>query len=162
MTYETCTKSGGCDSKTGKVVLDANWRWVHKNNDYTNCYEGTTWDKNFCPDDKTCAKNCALEGVDKDDYKKTYEVETTGDALTLGYVAPGGNVGSRTYLLDEDNHYMQFVLKNKEFTFTVDASKLPCGLNGALYFSEMPADGGMARFPGNKAGAKFGTGYCDA
>ena len=26
----------------------------------------------------------------------------------------------------------------------------------------MDADGGMSRFPGNKAGAKYGTGYCDA
>jgi len=31
-----------------------------------------------------------------------------------------------------------------------------------LYFVEMPQDGGLAKFPGNKAGAKYGTGYCDA
>lgn len=30
----------------------------------------------------------------------------------------------------------------KEFSFDVDVSQLPCGLNGALYFVEMPADGG--------------------
>lgn len=53
-------------------------------------------------------------------------------------------------------------LLGQEFTFDVDVSNLPCGLNGALYLSEMDADGGMARFPTNKAGAKFGTGYCDA
>ena len=35
-----------------------------------------------------------------------------------------------------------FKLKNKEFTFDVDVSELPCGLNGALYFVEMEADGG--------------------
>jgi cellulose 1,4-beta-cellobiosidase len=74
----------------------------------------------------------------------------------------GTNVGSRNYLLDEDNHYMQFALANREFTFDVDVSKLPCGLNGALYFSEMPADGGMSKYPGNKVGANYGTGYCDA
>jgi cellulose 1,4-beta-cellobiosidase len=55
-----------------------------------------------------------------------------------------------------------FKLKNKEFTFDVDVSNLPCGLNGALYFVEMPADGGMAAHPTNKAGAAYGTGYCDA
>jgi len=55
-----------------------------------------------------------------------------------------------------------FNLKNREFTFTVDVSELPCGLNGALYFVEMDKDGGMSRFPGNAAGAKYGTGYCDA
>ena len=26
----------------------------------------------------------------------------------------------------------------------------------------MDADGGMAKYPTNKAGAKYGTGYCDA
>jgi cellulose 1,4-beta-cellobiosidase len=51
-----------------------------------------------------------------------------------------------------------FQLLNQEFTFDVDMSNLDCGLNGALYFSEMPADGGMAAFPTNKAGAKYGTG----
>merc|ERR1712217_272401 len=39
-------------------------------------------------------------------------------------------------------------------------SNLPCGLNGAVYFSEMDADGGKSSL--NKAGAKYGTGYCDA
>jgi cellulose 1,4-beta-cellobiosidase len=55
-----------------------------------------------------------------------------------------------------------FKLKNKEFTFDVDATTLPCGLNGALYFVAMDPDGGMQRFPTNKAGAAYGTGYCDA
>jgi len=44
----------------------------------------------------------------------------------------------------------------------VDVSQLPCGLNGALYFVEMDADGGMAKYPTNRAGAQYGTGYCDA
>jgi cellulose 1,4-beta-cellobiosidase len=55
-----------------------------------------------------------------------------------------------------------FNLLNKEFTFTVDLSNLPCGLNGALYFVEMDKDGGMSKYSTNKAGAKYGTGYCDA
>ena len=55
-----------------------------------------------------------------------------------------------------------FKLKNKEFTFDVDVSNMPCGLNGALYFVEMEADGGKAKHPTNEAGAKYGTGYCDA
>jgi len=37
-----------------------------------------------------------------------------------------------------------------------------CGLNGALYFVSMDEDGGMSKYPTNKAGAKYGTGYCDA
>jgi cellulose 1,4-beta-cellobiosidase len=55
-----------------------------------------------------------------------------------------------------------FTLLNREFSFDVDVSTLPCGLNGALYFVQMQSDGGSAQYPGNKAGAKYGTGYCDA
>ncbi len=61
-----------------------------------------------------------------------------------------------------ETEYEMFKLLNSEFTFDVDVSALPCGLNGALYFSEMDSDGGLARFATNKAGAKFGTGYCDS
>ena len=64
--------------------------------------------------------------------------------------------------MDTDTSYHMFKLLNTEFTFDVDVSTLPCGLNGALYFSEMDQDGGMARFPTNKAGAQYGTGYCDS
>jgi cellulose 1,4-beta-cellobiosidase len=82
----------------------------------------------------------------------------------MGFVTQGQyakNVGSRTYLMDTDTSYKKFKLKNQEFTFDVDVSKLPCGINGALYFVEMEADGG-AHYAGNNAGAKYGTGYCDA
>ena len=60
------------------------------------------------------------------------------------------NIGSRMFLLDEsgDAYYM-FKLKNKEFTMDVDTSELPCGLNGAVYFVEMDADGGL-HYPSNK------------
>lgn len=61
-----------------------------------------------------------------------------------------------------DSKYQLFQVLNKEFTFDVDVSNLPCGLNGAVYFSEMDADGGSAKHPTNKAGAKYGTGYCDS
>jgi cellulose 1,4-beta-cellobiosidase len=53
------------------------------------------------------------------------------------------------------------MLLNQEFSFDVDVSELPCGLNGALYLVEMDADGGMS-YPTNDCGAEFGTGYCDA
>ncbi|KAF8712216.1 glycoside hydrolase family 7, partial [Rhizoctonia solani] len=161
--WSKCTKSGGCVTQSqGKVVLDANWRWVHGTSGYTNCYTGQTWDKTLCPDGETCAKNCALEGAD---YPGTYGITTSGDALTLKFVTQSANknVGSRVYLMaSDDTKYEMFKLKNQEFTFDVDVSQLPCGLNGALYFVEMDADGGTARFPNNKAGAKYGTGYCDA
>jgi cellulose 1,4-beta-cellobiosidase len=101
--------------------------------------------------------------LDGADYPGTYGITASGDALTLKFVT-GSNVGSRVYLMapGSTTEYQSFNLINQEFTFDVDVSQLPCGLNGALYFSQMDADGGMARFSTNKAGAKFGTGYCDS
>merc|ERR1711879_1026140 len=64
-------------------------------------------------------------------------------------------------MMQDENNYQMFKLKNKEFTFDVDVTALPCGINGALYFVEMEQNGGMGR-GANQAGAKFGTGYCDA
>nr|AAA19802.1 major cellobiohydrolase [Phanerodontia chrysosporium]AGJ81161.1 cellobiohydrolase [Phanerodontia chrysosporium]CAA82762.1 cellulase [Phanerodontia chrysosporium] len=155
---QQCTTSGGCKPLSTKVVLDSNWRWVHSTSGYTNCYTGNEWDTSLCPDGKTCAANCALDGAD---YSGTYGITSTGTALTLKFVT-GSNVGSRVYLMADDTHYQLLKLLNQEFTFDVDMSNLPCGLNGALYLSAMDADGGMSKYPGNKAGAKYGTGYCDS
>jgi cellulose 1,4-beta-cellobiosidase len=109
----------------------------------------------------TCAANCALDGAD---YEGTYGITASGNALTLKFVTNSAqkNVGSRVYLMASETEYQMFKVLNQEFTFDVDVSNLPCGINGALYFSQMDADGGMARFPTNKAGAKYGTGYCDS
>jgi len=164
MSLAHCTSSG-CQKEQKSVVIDANWRWVHGTGGYQNCYTGDEWDKQFCPDDKTCAERCAVDGVDQQTWQNTYGVETTGDSLKLGFVTHGQysvNVGSRTFMLGSDSRYEMFKLLNKEFTFTVDVSNMPCGLNGALYFVGMDADGGASEYPGNKAGAKYGVGYCDA
>ena len=81
--------------------------------------------------------------------------------MTKNGQSGGVNVGSRTYMLADPDNYEMFMLKNQEFTFDVDVSNLPCGVNGALYFVEMPQDGGKSH-PADKAGAHYGTGYCDA
>ncbi|KAG0651551.1 1,4-beta-cellobiohydrolase [Hyphodiscus hymeniophilus] len=162
LTVSTCTKSG-CTTVAQSIVIDANWRWLHATTGYTNCYTGNAWNATICPDGVTCAANCALDGAD---YSGTYGITTTGNALKLDFVTTGANVnvGSRTYLMAAGSTTEYQILKvlGQEFTFDVDVSNLPCGLNGALYFSQMDADGGLARWPGNKAGAKYGTGYCDA
>jgi cellulose 1,4-beta-cellobiosidase len=104
--------------------------------------------------------------LDGADYSGTYGITTSGNSLKMNFVTKASqtNVGSRTYLMaaGSTTQYQILKLLGQEFTFDVDVSNLPCGLNGALYFSQMDADGGMARFPTNKAGAKYGTGYCDA
>ncbi|KAJ7743497.1 cellulase [Mycena maculata] len=155
---QQCTANGECTTLQTSVVLDSNWRWLHQTTSTTNCYTGNTWDATLCPDPTTCAENCALDGAD---YEGTYGISTSGNSLTLNFVT-GSNVGSRVYLMASDTEYQMFSLLNQEFTFTVDMSHLGCGLNGALYMTEMDADGGMARFPTNKAGAQYGVGYCDS
>lgn len=128
----------------------------------TNCYTGDEWDNGICPDPVTCAANCALDGAD---YPGTYGINVAGDSASFKLVVVGPydtNIGARTYVMDSPTTYKQYKVKNREFVFDVDVSQLPCGLNGALYFVDMDADGGLARFPGNKAGAAYGTGYCDA
>ncbi|OCL10905.1 glycoside hydrolase family 7 protein [Glonium stellatum] len=162
MTWQQCTAAGSCTTTNGKVVIDSNWRWVHTKSGYTNCYTGNGWNSTLCPDDATCATNCALDGAD---YTGTYGVTAGGNSLKLTFVTKGSystNIGSRLYLMADDSNYQMFSLLNKEFTFDVDVSNLPCGLNGALYFVSMDKDGGMSKYSTNKAGAKYGTGYCDA
>lgn len=160
---QICSNStGGCHVQPTKIVLDANWRWLHKADGYNNCYTGNQWDASLCPDPATCAKNCALEGAN---YEGTYGISTSGNAVSLKLVTKGQygtNVGSRVYLMENDDKYQIFKLLNQEFTFDVDVSQLTCGLNGALYFVQMDADGGKAKYATNAAGAAYGTGYCDA
>jgi len=159
---QQCTGKGSgakCTTTNTKIVLDSNWRWLHSTDgSTTNCYTGNSWDATLCSDGKTCAAKCALEGAD---YAATYGITTSGNALTLKLVT-GSNVSTRSYLLADDNKYFMFKLKNRELTFDVDLSTLGCGVNAALYLVQMDEDGGIAKYPGNKAGAKYGTGYCDA
>eukprot|EP00054_Salpingoeca_dolichothecata_P019934 m.124857 g.124857 ORF g.124857 m.124857 type:complete len:458 (+) comp23437_c0_seq1:1498-2871(+) len=163
VTIQTCTKSGGCTDEPSQIVLDANWRWTHKVGTYTpNCYTGDEWDSSVCPDPVTCAQNCAIDGAN---YEGTYGVIAGGNTVQINFVTPGQygkNVGARVYLMDTTETYKQFKLKGREFTFDVDVSELPCGLNGALYFTDMDADGGKSKYPNDQAGAEYGTGYCDA
>ncbi|KAF5364682.1 hypothetical protein D9758_005547 [Tetrapyrgos nigripes] len=151
ITFQTCTTSGGCTTQNGSVVLDANYRWLHDANGVTCNPNG--FNRTICPDATTCGESCALEGAD---YEGTYGIRTSGNALSLDF----SNGGSRVYLLDDTDNYVNFKVLNQEFTFDVDVSKLPCAYNGALYFSEMPPDGGLSDT--NKAGAAYGTAYCDS
>ena len=85
----------------------------------------------------------------------TYGITTGSDSLTLKFITKGQystNIGSRTYLMQDSSNYQMFKLPGNEFTFDVDLSKLPCGLNGALYFVSMPQKGQ------GTPGAKYGTG----
>ncbi|KAK4223144.1 glycoside hydrolase [Podospora fimiseda] len=160
MTWKRCTGRANCQTVNGEVVIDANWRWIHDSNNQ-NCYDGNKW-TSACRTATDCASKCQLEGAN---YGTTYGASTSGDALTLKFVTKheyGTNIGSRFYLMNGNSKYQMFTLMNNEFTFDVDLSTVECGINSALYFVAMEEDGGMASYPTNKAGAKYGTGYCDA
>jgi len=164
ITVATCTKSGGCQTKTKAITLDANWRWVHdaRPNKFKNCISGTppTWDSSICTNATECAENCAVEGVSKTNYEGTYGIKETTNGVSLRF-RTGDAVGSRVYVMEDDDTYMMFNLLNKEFTIDVEGADLVCGMNSAVYFVEMEANGGKGK-KGNKAGASVGTGYCDA
>ncbi|EGG15505.1 hypothetical protein DFA_10346 [Cavenderia fasciculata] len=160
ITWQQCDATGKCDTIKGEVVIDANWRWVHSDQG-TNCYTGNTWNPTFCTDGVGCSQNCSLEGAQ---YQSVYGVTTDSSAVRLNFITQGQgkNIGSRLFLMSNATNYQMFYLLGQEFSFDVDVSKLDCGLNGALYLVSMDSDGGMTRFPANSAGAKYGTGYCDA
>ena len=163
MGLKTCKTEGGCKSAQKSVVMDANWRWLHNVGGYTNCYDGNKWNSQYCPDNQSCAKNCALDGVPQQDWANTYGVMTDGNSMSFRLVTQGAyakNVGARTYMLDDNSNYEKFMLLDQEFTFPVDVSKMPCGVNGALYFVDMDKTGNAGG--NNAAGAGYGTGYCDA
>jgi cellulase len=161
LTTWKCTTDGGCVEKNSAIVIDALSHWVHQAEDTSlGCGNwGEAANATVCPDKETCQQNCVMEGIA--DYSQN-GVVTMGDALHLDHLRDDGSVLSpRVYLLSEDEEtYEMLQLTGQELSFDVDASKLPCGMNGALYLSEMEADGGMSDL--NTGGAYYGTGYCDA
>jgi cellulose 1,4-beta-cellobiosidase len=111
-----------------KVVLDANWRWLHYNNSYQNCFE----EKWLCGND---CNNCVLEGVTKDQYNSIYGISNNNNELELQFIK-GNNVGSRLYLLENNKYWLPNLL-NKQISIDIDVSELPCSLNAAVYLVQM-------------------------
>ena len=40
LSVQTCTKAAGCTTEQASVVIDSNWRWLHKTGQAQNCYSG--------------------------------------------------------------------------------------------------------------------------
>jgi cellulase len=155
-----CTKRGGCMPQNSAIVLDDLAHPVHQLADTSlNCGNwGSAPNVTVCPDEATCAKNCIVEGIS--DYA-SYGITTSGSSLTLHQLVDSNAVSPRCYLLQENGaEYEMLQLTGNELSFDVDSSKLPCGMNGALYLSEMSETGGRSKL--NPGGATYGTGYCDA
>lgn len=66
LSWKTCTGTGGssCTSKSGEIVVDSNWRWLHTTSGTTNCYTGNTWDSSLCATNSACDSNCVMDGAD--------------------------------------------------------------------------------------------------
>ena len=100
-----CT-SGACLPVVGQLVIDANWRWTHKNNDFNNCYTGNTWDTSACPDGPTCAANCQIDGITQEKWTKTYGIDNGNDQQKIRFQfvtqdTYGTTIGGRIYLMED-------------------------------------------------------------
>jgi len=158
LTTYKCTTDGGCVAQESSLVID----WGNHKLETLNgssCPVGNT--SAVCFDNISCSENCVVQGFD-------YEaggVTTDGDVMTLQQYIPTGNgtynrASPRVYLLDPNGEdYESVKLTNQELSFDVDLSTLPCGMNGALYLSEMDMSGGRSEY---NPGAAYGGGYCDA
>jgi cellulase len=158
-----CSTIGGCVKQDTSVVLDALSHPLHQvGNSSVSCGDWSNGlNPDLCATEESCAKNCELDGVDY----ASHGVTTKGGSLILHqYMKSNGAISSvspRVYLLDESGkNYDLLKLLNQELSFDVDVSSLVCGMNGALYLSEMLKSGGRSNL--NPAGAQYGTGYCDA
>ena len=158
LTTHKCTTAGGCVAQKTSLVIDWDNRRLEQA-DGSACPASNT--SAVCFDDASCNKNCVVQGVD---YAKA-GVRTSGDAVTLNQYVSNGNGGynaasPRVYLLDSTGQaYEDVKLNGQELTFDVELSTLPCGMNGALYLSEMAMTGGKSA---TNLGAAYGSGYCDA
>ncbi|CAG8978842.1 hypothetical protein HYALB_00008497 [Hymenoscyphus albidus] len=144
-----CTLAGGCVSKISQIVLDQLAHPLYqKDNPTLDCgVFGNGPNSTVCPDEKTCAQNCIVDGIP--DYSK-FGVRTNGSSLLMNQIEGEKNVSPRVYLLDEaGENYEMLSLTGREFAFNVDVTKLPCG--SGWWKSEI-----------NTAGAAIGSGYCDA
>lgn len=127
---ERCTKRHGCRPVENSVVLDALAHDIIDVNTGDSCYNSTGgFTEASCSTAEDCASNCALQGINYADNG----VYTRGHSMTLRqYLTIDGNLTSvspRVYLLDRSGrNYEDMQLLNQEFTFTVDASNLPCGM----------------------------------
>ncbi|KAJ0338257.1 hypothetical protein COL922a_005804 [Colletotrichum nupharicola] len=156
LSWKQCTSSA-CDTVQGEITIDAEYRWIHVVDDWHSCFERQEWQTDYCNSTQSCTERCAVDGA----YYPGYGIVTNGDSLSQQYETPidfSKSQNSRVFLMEEGgDKYQTFSLLGNELAFDVDLGTVPCGLNGALTFLAMEADGGLARYEGNEAGARLGV-----
>lgn len=160
LTTYKCTTEGGCVPQNSAIVL--NHGIYQRDHPELSCGDwGSAPNATVCPDQETCQKNCAIWSVSN---YADHGVYTDGSDLQIVMIREDGQVNSpRLYLLNEaEDEYEMLKLTGQELSFDVDMSKLPCGMNAALYTVEMDATGGKNLSTIPTAGAAYGNGYCDA
>ncbi|KAI4148211.1 MAG: hypothetical protein LQ340_005177 [Diploschistes diacapsis] len=128
---------------------------LHDKNGHDNCQVNGGWTWTLCLDGGTCAENCTVESPDY----SSYGINVHGSAITLNlYTNNGTSLASpHAYLLANDMTCDVFTPLNREITYNVDLTQVLCGINGALYFSKMPADGGYNACRDAVRGRAIGT-----
>mmetsp|Transcript_20253 Transcript_20253/g.47978 ORF Transcript_20253/g.47978 Transcript_20253/m.47978 type:complete len:572 (+) Transcript_20253:38-1753(+) len=146
------------------VMLDSRWRYLYTV-DGKSCASVST--------DPGDMERCYLQGLKASRYSDSYGVfvgSPNNRAVTLRYAtkdpdAPTPNYGSRVYLTDGEG-YTQFAPLSGEISFDIDISKVPAGMNAAVYLVSMDTYGNMNSISNsgvmNVAGWRRGLGYCDA
>ncbi|KAI9603502.1 hypothetical protein KEM48_001459 [Puccinia striiformis f. sp. tritici PST-130] len=128
-----CGSDGLCSDKKMSITLDADIRPLQVLEGMESCIseEERAWNTTVCPNSQKCSEQCSLGGVK---YKSVHGISTHDHGLHLKL-------------------FTHVFIRRRCF-------RGPCGVDAALYFTSMKADGGLSHE--NRAGAMYGTGYCDA
>ena len=54
---------------------------MHSVEGYDNCFTGVEWNKQYCPDPKTCTAKCAIDGVPPEDWKSPYGINQVNKGI---------------------------------------------------------------------------------
>lgn len=108
--WTSCYSNNACAPKTSKLVVDANYRRIYSTASYNaNCFTGNYWNATLCPDNKTCARNCGIDVIRKEEYESEYGVKVSGGgSLKLKFNTKGTHrvgYGARLFLLGNEETY---------------------------------------------------------
>ncbi|KAF4500420.1 cellulose 1,4-beta-cellobiosidase [Fusarium agapanthi] len=160
-TWHQCIQKP-CTEYFSAIVLESSLR-------ETNCCAGSFDVKDLhrtqCKkkDKDTCPADCCVEGADY----RAHGIKAVGTSLTmdLGATAPHVPKDLIRVMPLEDERYPNRPLVRRhdsEYTFDIDVRNVPPGYKARVSLNRMLPDGARSEKKGDKAGARYGTGYYDA